>query len=229
MTTTTGEGVSRPSPAPSSVVSVPLRSRRAQRGQLFQKIQHAIPAGPLLFQGLKALGDGAHGFELALAVTEVVTSAFLLITVVREFRAPSHDAHHAHGVDWSHIWAAGVLVAEIGEHWHVTHHLQRPTILTAIFTLGLGLFHERIAHRKARGRQLRIDDDGIVVMRRPRPRWQSTWKELAAVTVGEQEATLRTRAGREQRIDFTDLFNAPDVRSALLVAQQRLEEHRPRR
>lgn len=212
-----------------TVVAVPLRSRRVQRGEFFQNVQHAIPAVPLMLQGLKALGDGAHGFELALAIVEVVTSAFLLVTVVRGFRSASHDSHHAHGVDWAHIWAAGVLLAEVGEHWHLTHHIQRPAILTAVVTLGLGLFHPQLAHRKARGRQLRIDDDGIVVMRRPLPKWHSTWKELATVTVGEREAVLRTLSGRERRINLADLFNAADVRSALLVAQQRLEEHRPRR
>ena len=43
-----------------------------------------------------------------------------------------------HGVDWVDIAAGFVLMAEVLEHWHQTHHWRRPTILTAITTFALG-------------------------------------------------------------------------------------------
>jgi hypothetical protein len=232
MTTAAGGGRApdRPPPVPSTpgVLLVPMQSRRINRGLLLQKMQHAVPAVPLLFQGLKVLGDQAHGFELALGVTEVVTSAFLLSTVARALRAArsSAPAHAAHGIDWAHVWAAGVLFAEAGERWHLNHHVARPVILTAIFTLALGIFHGKVMAVKSRRRQLRIDDDGICVTRGPRRRWTSTWQELADVTITEKQATLRTRKGSERRIDLADLFNAAEVTAALVVARERLDRHK---
>jgi len=218
-------------PGPPTVLFVHLQSRRVSRGLMLQKMQHAIPAAPLLFQGLKVLREGAHGFELALGITETVTSLFLLLTIARALRAMRSPAgvHHSHGVDWAHIWSAGVLLAEAGERWHLHHHIARPIILTAIFTLGMGLFHERITARQSRLRHMRIDGHGIAMKRGPFRRWRSSWQELAGVTIDDNEATLRTRAGKATRIGFADLFNAAEVRAALVVARDRLEQHKTRR
>jgi hypothetical protein len=125
-------------------ISVPLLSRRARRGVLAQKLNHAIPAMGLLAAGVQALAEGARGLDLALAAVEIITSAMLVITIGREMRElhrrqPSRG-HHAHGVDWIDIWAAGVLFAEAAERWHLNHHLARPTILTGLVTLGLACF-----------------------------------------------------------------------------------------
>ena len=120
---------------------------------------------PLLIAGMQAIRNGEHGFALALGIFEIVTSAALLGTVVREIRAmrrPKAHAEHAHhGVDWVHIFAAAVLVAEVLEHYHLTHHIRRPTILTAIVTLALGLGHGRLQRFTDEPQRLRVDDDEI--------------------------------------------------------------------
>src|SRR5688572_28482236 len=126
--------------------TVPLRSKRRARAQALQKFQHAIPALPLLMAGLQAIRAGEHGFAFALAVFEIGTSVLLLGTMIREIREMRRPAapgvvHAHHGVDWVEVFAAGVLTAEVWEHWHLTHHIRRPAVLTAIFTLGLGLCH----------------------------------------------------------------------------------------
>jgi hypothetical protein len=211
---------------PLSII-IPLRSRRRDRGLLLQKLQHAIPAIPLLFQGLGTLRTEAHGFELGLAVAEVVTSAFLVITVVRAMRearqgVAGHRSHSAHGVDWAHIWAAGVLFAEAGERWHLRHHIAIPTILTALLTLGLGGFHGRLAAFGERRRSLRLDEFGVSVPRRPFGTFTVSWKDVIAISVTEREATIRARDGRTRRINLLDLHNATDVRGALAVAEERV-------
>jgi hypothetical protein len=207
---------------------VRLDSRRRKRGMLAQKLQHAIPAVPLLFQGMEALRAGVHGFELGLAVLEVVTSAFLLVTVgraLRQVRQPGASAahHHGHGVDWAHIWAAGVLFAEVGERWHLHHHLARPILLTALVTLGLGFFHSRLVAWGSERRSLRIDESGVRVGRRPFGTFAASWTDLAAVRITERDATISARDGRSRRIDLLDLENQGEVRRALATVGERLK------
>src|SRR4051812_36934902 len=105
----------------------------------------------LLFAGLQGLGEGAQGLALALAVFEILTSLLLagsVVVALRRVRRPADHAsvphlHHG-GVDWVDVCTAGVLLAEVAEHWHVTHHLKRPTILLAVVLLVIGVFHGRI-------------------------------------------------------------------------------------
>ena len=207
-------------------IIVPLLSRRQQRGQAVQKLNHAIPAAGLIANGLQALRDGAHGFELALAAVEIGTSAILVAMIVRSVReARRHGTvglHHAQGIDWIDIWAAAVLFAEAAERWHLKHHVPRPTLVTALLTLGMGLFHDRITGFGRRRRGLRLTDEGIYVGGRPFAGFTAKWPDVAAITVTERAAEIRTRTGRVRRIDLADLQNAEAVRSALEAARLRL-------
>jgi hypothetical protein len=207
-------------------IQIPLLSRRRERGQLFQKFQHVIPAIPLLSAGIQGLMHGARGFALALAVAEIVTSALLIRTMAKELialRRPVHEPAAHHGVDWFEIFAAAMLTVEALERWHLHHHLPRPMILMAAITLGLGLFHGRIAAATARRRSLRIDEAGIRIGSRfffyqhfiP-------WADLERIDLDDRYARLVARGGRERRIDLKDLRNESEVRGALMSAQTRL-------
>jgi hypothetical protein len=206
-------------------VIVPLRSKKRRRAQLAQKFQHLVPAVPLMFAGIEALQRGAHGLELALALFEIAASALLLGTVIRELRAArSHaPAHHAaHTVDWFHIFAAGVLIAEAAERWHLTHHWPRPVLLTAAFSLVLGVMHGRIDAGIQRRRALRIDDDGIYFSTRPFARFRARWEDVTEIDLGGRYATVSTRQGRDGRLDLADLDGAEPVRAALAEAAARV-------
>lgn len=219
-------------PMPPSV-HVPMRSRRVARARLMQSMQHAVPAVPLLGHGISAIGAGAHGFELWLAVVSVLTSAFLLVTIaraVKAFRKGSSDdtehGHTAHGVDWAHVWSAGVLFAEAGERYHLTHHIARPTLLTAFFTLGLGIFHGRIVSRAEARLALHADESGIRFKQRFR-RANLAWGDIQRVTIAAADAQVVTNAGKAHRIDLKDLENADDVRRALEVIRDHVAAARP--
>jgi hypothetical protein len=208
------------------VPTVPLRSKRRERAQAVQKFQHAVPAAPLLFAGLQAMSGGAHGLELALAIFEILTSVLLLGTVAREIRglrrsAPqsAHAAHH--GVDWVHIFAACVLVAEVLEHYHLTHHIRRPTLLTAVVTLALGLFHGRLQRLSERRLVLRVEDEGIHVGGKFFQTFRAAWADVASIHVGDRNASIKTRDGRERRLNLADLHGVEQVRAALADAQSR--------
>jgi hypothetical protein len=209
-----------------AVPIVPLRSRRRDRGLFAQKLQHAIPAGPLLFAGVQAIAHGEHGLALALALFEIATSALLIGTVARELRAvtrpagPSAHAAH-HGIDWVHVFAAAVLLAEVMEHYHLTHHIRRPTLLTAFLTLGLGLFHARLQRLSERRRALRVDDEGLQIGGNFFRTFRARWEEIASIEVGDRYASIKTADGRERRLNLADLHGAGQVRAALADAQSR--------
>ena len=206
---------------------VPLQSRRLERAQLLQKINHAIPATGLLVAGAQAFTEGAHGVALALGAVEIGTSAMLMFTLARGFRELGRRrgpaAHRAsHGVDWIDIWAAGVLFAEAAERWHLTHHLSRPTILTGIITLALGVFHDRIRARIQRRRAVRITAEGIYVGAKPFRGLNAQWPDIASISITGHVAEVRTRTGRVRRVDLADLRNPEEVRAAFTEGRKRL-------
>jgi hypothetical protein len=211
------------------MLTVPLKSKRREKAQALQKFQHAIPAIPLLFAGLQAIGGGEHGFARALGLFEIVTSALLLGTVVRAIRgmrraaaAAGHMPHAHHGVDWVHLFAAGVLIAEVLEHYHLTGHIRRPTVLTAIVTLGLGLAHGRLERLSERRRAMRVEDEGIHIGGRFFQTFRARWEEVTSIDVGERHASIKTRDGRERKLDLADLHGAEHVRGVLAEAQRRV-------
>lgn len=205
---------------------VPLHSRRRRRGELVQKLNHAIPAAGLLTAAFQALNAGAHGVELALAVAEIVTSVVLLrllVKSVREVRAP-RAAHAHHGVDWYDIWAAGMLLLEAAERYHLRHRLPAATLTTAAATLAIGLLHGRLAARNERRRSMRLTGDQLVIGGRNKfvKPFRARWDEIAEIRIDDREAAIRTHQGKTRRVNLADLENAPAVRDALDRAQARL-------
>jgi hypothetical protein len=207
-------------------IVVPLLSRRLNRAQAMQKLNHAVPTVGLVVAGVQALKEGARGFDLALAIVEIGTSVLLVATIARSIRGARKSGQrglqHPHGIDWVDIWAAAVLFVEAAERWHLRHHMPRPLILTAFITLGLGLFHGRIAAFRRRRRSLRISTEGLYVSGRPFSTFTAPWRDIAAIVIAGRSAEIRTRTGRVRRLDLADLENADDVRRALEEAQARL-------
>jgi hypothetical protein len=209
---------------------VPLHSRRRARLGVGQKLQHVIAGGTLFLSGVQSLSSGAEGLERALAVAGMATAALLFAAFVRSLRPATgraaHAAHasHGHGVDWVDIFAAGVLFAEAAEKWHSRGHIWRPETLAALATLGIGLFHGRLAARKERQRSLRVNGEGVVVRRRFFGSFTSTWRDLAEITLTDREAVLRRRDGKQRRLNLADLENASDVRAALEQARRQIAE-----
>src|SRR5471030_93699 len=207
-------------------IVVPLNSRRQKRAAVVQKANHLIPAAGLLFSGVQSLADGVGGVELVLAVGGIITSALLLAAFVKHLHTlRTHTTTHAaHGVDWMDIFAAGVLFAEGVEKYRIRGHLFRPEFLATAATLGIGLFHGRLAAAAARRRSLRITADHLYIGGRLRFSRALTarWDEISEITITDREAVICTRAGRRRRLNLADLENAPAVRDALYAAQQRL-------
>jgi hypothetical protein len=214
---------------------VPLRSRRQQRAQLAQKLQHAVPGIVLLLAGLQALTESPHGAALALAIFELASSALLLANTARSVHANRHLLHrsvhghaaHAahHGIEWFDIFAAAVVIAEGFEHrLHGGHHFPRPAMLTAAILLVLGVFHGRIQQFAEGRRALKVSEVGISIGGRPfkQRRVRAQWADLKSIDIGDRWAVISTRAGRERTLDLADLEGAEHVRAALETARERL-------
>jgi hypothetical protein len=216
----------------SSAIVVPLRSKRQRRAQAVQKLNHAIPAFGLLVAGQQAVAGGHAGFGFYLGIFELISAGALIVLTARELRAalrsPEHSTHHVHGVDWVDIAAGFVLVAEALEHWHLTHHVSRPTILSAAITFAFGLSHGRLAAARARKRVLRVDADGISIAGRPfkARKLEAAWRDVQAIDVGDRYAVVSTRGGRPRRIDLSDVEAESHVRGALQHGQQLLMSHK---
>jgi hypothetical protein len=194
-----------------------------------QKLQHVIAGVMLLFAGLHALGEEARGFPLALAIFEILSSALLIGSTAIAFRNARRPVDHAHlphlhhgGVDWMDIFAAGVLFAEVAEHWHLKHHIQRPAVLTAVVVLTVGLFHGRIARRAERRFTIRVGEDDLYVGGKPFRLLRAKWADVLSIDIGARYATIRTRAGRQRKLDLADLEGANHVRAALAQARERV-------
>jgi hypothetical protein len=208
---------------------VPLRSRRRERAIIVQKLQHAAPAVVLFGAGITALGEGPHGGALALAIVEIVSSVLLAGSFVRAIRkargaaSAEHAPHSHHGVDWIDIFTAVVLFAEAWEHYHVTHHVKRPTVVLGLVLLTLGVLHGRLAKRLEHRRTLRVEDEGLYVSGRPFRTLRAKWGEIRSIEVGERWGTITLKDGRSRKLDLPDLEGSTHVRAALAAAQQRLE------
>ena len=204
-------------------VAVPLHSRRHKRVQVGQQLQHVVPAAGLLYNGLQSLAAGAQGLELVLAVGGMVTSGLLIAAFARRARGLRQHgaAHHAHGVEWMEIFAAGVLFAEAFERWHTHHRLPGPQLLTAFVTLGIGLSHSWLSARNERRRSLRLTPDHLFIGRNKFSSFTARWDEIAEISITEREATIRTHRGRRRHMNLADLENAEDVRAALEQAEAR--------
>jgi hypothetical protein len=210
---------------------VPLHSRRRQRGLLAQKLQHVIAGAGLFFSGIQSLSAGAEGLERALAIAGVLTAGLLIAAFARELRAVAgrgkhvQAGHHRHTVDWMDIFAAGMLFAEAAEKYHLRGHIWRPETLAAVATLGIGLFHGRLAAANERRRSLRVNGTSLSIggrFRWSRP-FTARWDEIRAITTTEREATITRLDGRSRRLNLMDLDNAPAVRAALDAARGRIE------
>ena len=214
-------------------VIVSLRSKRQERAQLGQKLQHGTPAIVLLGAGLQALRGGPHGFELVLAVFEVAASVLLIVTMARAIRRATRaaDAAHAphghHGVDWVDIFTGLVLFVEAAAHYHETHHVKRPVILLGAVLLTLGLMHGRIMTPGQRRRTLRIEDEGLYVGGKPFRSLRAKWSEIANIDVGERWGTITLKNGRVRKLDLPDLEGSHHVRAALAEAKLRLQPEVP--
>jgi hypothetical protein len=213
---------------------VPIQSRRRETSLVLQKMQHVLPALPLLFQGITRLQHEPHGWSLLLAIAEVGVSVVVVGAFVRQLRAArsratddhGHDASH-HGVDWVDVLIGAMLGVEVWAHWHETGHVKRPTVLMAVGIFAVGLLHGRIFAKTARRRALVIDDGGVAVGGKPFRTFRATWDELADVDIEPDRARLVRKDGTVREIDFRDLRNAAEVREALEGVRLRLPAAEP--
>jgi hypothetical protein len=201
---------------------VPIRSRRLDTAQILQKLQHVVPAAPLLTQGVSRPQHEPHGWSLLLAAGEVGVSVLVVGAFLRTVRAArgAHDADHghthaSHGVDWVDLLIGAMLGVEVWAHWYESGHIKRPTVVMAVGIFVVGLLHGKIAARAGRRRALKIDDAGIAIGGRPFQNFTATWDELAAVDIEPERARLVRKDGKVRVVNFSDLRNAADVREAL--------------
>jgi hypothetical protein len=189
---------------------------------IIQKIQHVLPSPVLMRDGLTRLSAGAFGWSLVLAGAEVVTGALVigsfLLAARRAFiRKPGDHVHH--GIDWVDLFLGLMLAVEVFVHHEETGRIQRPTVLLSVTMVVFGLMHGRMLQRVLRHMMLRVDDRGVTAGAKFFRTFSARWKEIADITVGDADARIRTRDGRERRFNLKNLTKGAEVRDALLAAR----------
>ena len=88
-------------------------------------------------------------------------------------------------------------------------------------TFGLGLFHGRLQGFSARHNSIRVEDEGIRIGGKFFQAFRATWSDVAAIDIGDRQASIRTRDGRERTLNLADLHGVDQVRAVLADAQSR--------
>lgn len=218
------------------LIAVPLRSRRQQRAQLAQKLQHLLPAAVLLVAGLQQLTAEPHGWGLLLAMLEIVVGLLILLSLAKTVHASrhllnrraqgEHAPHRAHpAIEWENMIAAAMVLAEGWEHrLHGGHHFPRPAILTAAVLIVTGFSHGGIMRWAQARRTLRVSDEGLYVPGRPfkARAIHAAWPDVRSIDIDQRWAVVTTHSRQVRKLDLSDLDNAAAVRHALQEAQLRL-------
>jgi hypothetical protein len=216
-------------------ISVPLVSRRRERVQLAQKIQHGIPAVVVFYEGLERIFTGAGDLSRWVGTAEAFAGMLVLGALARSIgrlkwgagHTPPRQRVHLHQVDWVDLGLAALLFTEVAAHYLDTHHWRRPTILLAVVTLAMGLLHGRITAFAAKRRALRITDDGITIGGRWFRTFTARWSEIARIELADKSASLVMKSGRTEVFDLVDIRHGNDVTRALTRARVRLEQTGP--
>jgi hypothetical protein len=216
-----------------SDVVVPIVSKRRERVQLAQKLQHALPAVVLLFEGFARMSrPGPLDPSRWLGAFEAGTSFLVLAAVarsvagLRDGSAPPRRRHvHPSQVDGVDIALGLMLAIEVIVDRVEMGYWRRPSILLAVATLVVGLCHGRLATWSASRRAMRVTDAGVSVGTRFFRRRAFAWGEIERIDIEERTASIVGRDGRAHAFDLRDLRHAHDVTRALTRARARLDAH----
>ena len=220
-----------------SDVTVPLVSRRRERLKVLQKLQHGIPATVVFVEGLDRILTEAGDWNRWLGTVEAIASLFVLGAILRSIgrlrwgagHLPPRQRVHVSQVDWVDIFLGLMLFIEVAARYVETepHRWARPTIVTALATLAVGLLHGRLTTYAANRRALRVTESGVSVGGRFLTRFTAAWQEIDRIDISEKTATIVMRDGRTQAFDLIDIRHSNDVTRALNRARTRLDAATP--
>jgi hypothetical protein len=104
------------------------------------------------------------------------------------------------------------------EAFHGEHHkpgYMRPQFLSGIITLGLGLFHARVHHFRARRRYLTIDEAGVDCRPARFRRFGIEWADLASIQLETDRAVFEGKDGSRHVLELRRFRNGEKVRHAI--------------
>jgi len=188
---------------------VHLHDRRVVAAGLVQKLQHALAGFPLLFVGVRHLGEEG---ELPIAILEIVIAVLVLGTFARQVHAAGKK-HASHAkVDWFDLAAAAMMMFEA---FHGVHHkpfYMRVQFVSAVTTAGLALLHGKLHARRAKKRYVKLDENGMEVRMGLWSRFSLGWAELDRIHLGQDKAVFHRNDGKQHTIGFRLLDNHEEVR-----------------
>jgi len=212
-------------------IIVPLVSRRRERVQLLQRIQHGVPALVLFVEGLDRILTRQGDWNRWLGTAEAFASLLLLGAIARAIgrlrwgagHTPPRQRVHVTQVDWLSLALASLLLLEIAAYRFETGAWRHVTIAVAVVTLAVGLLHGRITAFAANRHTLRVTDHGVTAGGRFFQRFTATWAAIDRIDIAEKSAAIVKRDGRTRTFDLIDIRHSNDVTRALTRARSRLD------
>jgi hypothetical protein len=191
-----------------------LQDRRLRQLEWLTRIPLALSAEVLAKAALPRL-HGASALDRAFAGAELAAAALVVVVLVVAWR-------RRHGTPWAFGWidvaAAAMLLAEWGDRLAHGGKWLSPVLLTAVFTLAVGLADRPLARLRKRRRVLRLDEEGLHFRFTRLRRFDVPWPEVASMERDGRTFRIRRRHGRERRIDLGRLDNRDHVARALATA-----------
>ena len=194
---------------------IALQDRRRALLSRFEAIQQGAAGFVLIAAGYGRLETAAQG--TAVFGGALIAAGLLLLWVaIRELvgKVPWHPGllNLAAGVALLTEW--GVTLAADGGK------IIKPSLVMALISLGLGLGHRRLHHRRITARSLRLDAQGLSFHLNPIRNFAVRWDDLASISVQPAEILFQRRSGRRHRIPLGRLDNAGEVVDAVIAASR---------
>jgi len=203
-------------------ITVPLVSRRRERLQVLQKVQHGVPALVVFLQGLDRILTGAGDWNRWLGTVEAFAAMLVLGAIGRTIgrlrwgtHTPPRQRVHQSQIDWIDILLSLLLFAEVAAHYSETHRWRGPTLVLAVLTLAVGLLHGRLTEFSAKRHALRVTETRISVGGRFFSRFTAVFSEIDRIDITEKSAVIVLRDGRTKALDLLDIRHSNDVTRAL--------------
>jgi hypothetical protein len=194
--------------ATAEAVVVPLSSRRGEKVERVQAAIDGVSAVMLALEARERLARG--GGAAALGWAELAVAALLAAATIAMLRGRSHFGR------WVSALAGLVLLLEgLSKTYGPKGHPSWALTLNGLLLLAMAAMAPRFEAWRARRRVLRLDDEGISYRRSRLRAFEVRRGDVASVAIGETLALVRTRGGRERRIDLADLHDRSEVVAAL--------------
>ena len=197
--------------APEPVVIL-LDDRNLEHASRIEAVQQGAAAIVLLLAAYHRYAESGGRASVFVALLFIV-GLVLLTAAIGELRGRGSAR-----IGSLNVVAGVALLTEWGVSMAAGAKTIQPSLLAAIVSLGLGIFHAPIQRARRRRRHVTIDVEGIALWLSPFRRFRVRWADLRRVEMDSATLRLVRENGKLHRIPVRRLHNAAEVAAAIVDA-----------